>query len=551
MAYDADNQLELVYADSNGDEEYDQATENPVAAYAYDALGRRIMFRNHYDGSGIYGSDPTKVTTRYVYDGQNVIEEFNTNGTRQRYYVHGTSYIDERAVLHDDVDTDEDYYYLLKDLYTVVGLLNKQGHDVERYIYDAYGRVTMVSNPLFDVNFDGVSSIADGKIIHGKIGKNPCSAGPIHDMNGDGDIDLMDAAHPPISPWWDENEVIPASGLGNSYHFTGRRLDAYLDAPVGTNGVKQIQYNRARYYDLDNGRWLQRDPSGYSDGMNLYEYVRSHPTLGLDPIGLVTITHIKGTGHSGQGELYFKTGNCALASQLRINGRVIMQMGELKAKTKYQLPLDQNRLVDDALTLTPLPGVPGRRLPWTGTGMGDGSIKIETMGDGSDSASYVVYKKSKRINNNIGGALFNTKEKAGSAAQQVGMNTAGWVQWTEVGYSVAQSGMTRLFMAGPIPRVADKVNLALDYSRLPLVMRDSITGGPSIKGGPSWSPLVNDAIARPARTLAFSYIPSRRYWFDDVKLKVKWNLTIGGTPLVPVGLAGALSGGTAYSIRIP
>ena len=24
---------------------------------------------------------------------------------------------DERAVLHDDVDTDEDYYYLLKDLY--------------------------------------------------------------------------------------------------------------------------------------------------------------------------------------------------------------------------------------------------------------------------------------------------------------------------------------------------------------------------------------------------------------------------------------------------
>jgi len=165
MVYDADNQLELVYADSNGNEEYDQATENPVAAYAYDALGRRIMFRNHYDGSGIYGSDPTKVTTRYVYDGQNVIEEFNTNGTRQRYYVHGTSYIDERAVLHDDVDTDEDYYYLLKDLYTVVGLLNKQGHEVERYIYDAYGRVTMVSNPLFDVNFDGVSSIADGKII--------------------------------------------------------------------------------------------------------------------------------------------------------------------------------------------------------------------------------------------------------------------------------------------------------------------------------------------------------------------------------------------------
>ena len=38
-------------------------------------------------------------------------------------------------------------------------------------------------------------------------------------------------------------------------------------------------------YDYSTGRWLQRDPIGYADGMNLYEYVKSNPCIGLDPRG--------------------------------------------------------------------------------------------------------------------------------------------------------------------------------------------------------------------------------------------------------------------------
>jgi hypothetical protein len=41
-------------------------------------------------------------------------------------------------------------------------------------------------------------------------------------------------------------------------------------------------------YDPKHGRWLQRDPLGYVDGMNLYEYVKSAPPRLLDPDGLVT-----------------------------------------------------------------------------------------------------------------------------------------------------------------------------------------------------------------------------------------------------------------------
>jgi len=39
-------------------------------------------------------------------------------------------------------------------------------------------------------------------------------------------------------------------------------------------------------YDYSLGRWLQRDPKGYKDGMDLYEYVRSTPCAAVDPEGL-------------------------------------------------------------------------------------------------------------------------------------------------------------------------------------------------------------------------------------------------------------------------
>jgi RHS repeat-associated protein len=51
------------------------------------------------------------------------------------------------------------------------------------------------------------------------------------------------------------------SAVGNPFLFTGRQLDEETG----------LYYYRARYYDSDKGRFLQRDPLGYVDGMNLYQ----------------------------------------------------------------------------------------------------------------------------------------------------------------------------------------------------------------------------------------------------------------------------------------
>jgi hypothetical protein len=45
-------------------------------------------------------------------------------------------------------------------------------------------------------------------------------------------------------------------------------------------------FYRARQYDPERGRFLQRDPAGYADGLNLYEYARGAPASLVDPLGL-------------------------------------------------------------------------------------------------------------------------------------------------------------------------------------------------------------------------------------------------------------------------
>ena len=70
-----------------------------------------------------------------------------------------------------------------------------------------------------------------------------------------------------------------ASAYGNPFMWTAQRYDA---------GVKLYAFP-FRSYSPEHGRWLQRDPLGYVDGVNMYEYVCSMPTFFIDSFGLLSI----------------------------------------------------------------------------------------------------------------------------------------------------------------------------------------------------------------------------------------------------------------------
>src|SRR5437588_4246182 len=60
------------------------------------------------------------------------------------------------------------------------------------------------------------------------------------------------------------------------YGYTGRERDS----------LTRVQYNRARFYDPQLGRFISEDPIGLAGGINSFAYVGNNPVLYRDPSGL-------------------------------------------------------------------------------------------------------------------------------------------------------------------------------------------------------------------------------------------------------------------------
>jgi RHS repeat-associated protein len=87
-------------------------------------------------------------------------------------------------------------------------------------------------------------------------------------------------------------------GIGVDYDYAGNGLpieqaDSSVDNDIGYTGRRwdtesSLWHYRFRQYSPTLGRFLTRDPAGYIDGLNLYQYVRSNPLIYTDPWGLGT-----------------------------------------------------------------------------------------------------------------------------------------------------------------------------------------------------------------------------------------------------------------------
>ena len=88
----------------------------------------------------------------------------------------------------------------------------------------------------------------------------------------------------PYGEWvnWTPSDAL----TGNPFRYTGRRVDPETG----------LYYYRARYYSPRAGRFLQPDPVGVKDDLNLYAYVKGDPVNLIDPTGLLCT----GTGNQSR-----------------------------------------------------------------------------------------------------------------------------------------------------------------------------------------------------------------------------------------------------------
>jgi len=119
--YDCENRL----TDIN------DGSDEAIVSYKYDYRGRRISKAD-------YTLSPTRYTL-FLYDGDQIIADYNESGTCQRRYYYGQG-IDEPICM---VKIIAAYYYHYDGLGSVVALSDSGRNIKERYTYDVFGKPTI------------------------------------------------------------------------------------------------------------------------------------------------------------------------------------------------------------------------------------------------------------------------------------------------------------------------------------------------------------------------------------------------------------------------
>jgi RHS repeat-associated protein len=277
--------------------EFEDAEEDlhPRAEYEYNPFNWRTVERTDtVTTDSTHALDDMRV---HLYDASwrllesRIDTDFDPNETSPDFEEHaqlvwGLRYIDDIVSTRRDFNPAEEdgaevrMFHATDAQFSSVAVLLDNGSLLERVAYSPYG-VARHQWPA-DASGDGAVNSADLSIVlssYGSIAGTTYRSEADFNRDGDGDVDAADLAAVLSYAAALPEGALSSAGIANRTGYCGYRF-----APE-----TEMYLARNRWNSPPLGRWIERDPLGYVDGMNLNLAFLASPVSVFDPTGLSVV----------------------------------------------------------------------------------------------------------------------------------------------------------------------------------------------------------------------------------------------------------------------